>query len=1791
MAEDRYEKWRKEQLRREELANNANTGLQLSAPGGRIGKNKGLLINPVKAASVQSALESAQEKDPFVAWRLRQIQAEKNKDHNQRVQDLSTEWSQDQAAQEKVNGIGAAWNSYLEQVDQELSAMDWGSSRDEANRQRHTQGIESMRGQISDVRGILNKYKDILDWGAVNDMQKELDRMEANLEKVAGEYQSVYDYWGQYTEEPFEVPETEGYFSLPENANISQETFDTWKSRIRTEAEIQADINSVEQQRQALKKKAEDALTNPGGFFIWETMGNMHEAYQNLQDLENSPEMKALNEKHDLLMEELGYAEYFNSAAYLADTKNFDELDARVQELQGQRDYYKNLVDSRFGQDFWYEERVKLLQRLNDVNNDDNPENDISSDAMNALLQTYDQEADQWRQLYEMTDDQYKTWHDAAIMAKDLETIRNMSPEAKGAFETYIASQGLMGESDLIKLGYAEEDISRLRETWTRYQNNYYANKVKAFSEAFAKKDPVTATGLAFPVKLAGDIAGGLQAVSSYGQNLINGSAYHTLDPNAPGYLVGDAASAARGQVSQMIQGDENASGARKIVGKIGDTLYTGVNSLGDNVLRVVAFGEFSPLVAAAGSLGDTTQEASRKGASPNQAFLSGLANAATEYLTEKVSVDRLLSIKGTAGAKAIWESTWKSGLTEVSEEEASFLITLMADNAILGNKSDYNIRLQELIRQGMTKEQAEKQLYAELTLENIESSIVSFGVGAAMGGGTTVINSHNVSSAYAELYNSDPFKLVGKGMAAPEGSRARALAEEYQAIIDTGKSLTKTQIQQLMSANAEVARENTKLAIRDQLVAEGQTEQADPLAQILVKLLAGEKISDQEQAQINSSAAAKKIAWQIADGTFGQQATKAAEKPAAREKPAAAAEAEATEAAGEAEAKTPAPVKEPAAEASGAGYFAAAPKNIGDAFSENVQDQIERGMTGSKENVQPAAAPAEEPDRDAVSREIQRQLERTMGARVEAPSAPERDTAYTGVSGNRYTAEQAALMAQIPEDKLQWIGGFGGGTDIRELGLNGEQEAAWRNAGLVQDTGGRSMVSTKVLTDEKARRRAGGDGQGTGAGAFGEVPAAVQDDAKAPAGDPFAENVQSQIESTMGGDGITAEHREMAKRLAAAVGKEVVLYNNPTKRTENGYYKGGKIYVNVSGLDPMAQTVSHELTHSVENADAYKKLSKVVIDRLYKEGRDLAKLRRQKMDDYAAKGVTLTQEDATKEIVAEFVAKNLLTDLRSIQEVTQEHPSLARRILGALERLIARFRNASVQERAFLDRARNLYATALEQSAGQGKSTAQESATAQDAETSRYTDDMSQAEMLQVYREELDEAYARGELTEQEYDAAMDEYLQFLEAHDMGAVDRQYSYSGNGYDGYSMSNNARAAYESGEKPISKWTKVEILKAVREIDPEASKLLVGVRLDVLRKKLLSNTSWHHTSMHYNKTDFYSIDAGAVAELTAETVAQWQAEAAPKAKAAGKSYRGDINYIEWSGTRKHPKANKKTLTDVNIEERGSFYIVTDDAGNELIRKKIGSNGTSVTNHERLAAQRQADVEAEAERKRVSTPAANALYDEMRSKGREFSGSGNIYFSGRKPSHYDYDNGLENFFEPGEKRLSPNGKGGYLVETWNGTGWDKEPEDEVQYSLSQDSSLANQAIAANDRFGFVSKNVMTEAKKLREYVAGRLRNMKENGTAIPDDIAGSTAISNSAYDITEENTTICPRSLAAEAFTDAVSEYLGRPLSFEEQIYISQDLQGRSLAPECVYCYVATDRKGRYRDRCRYPRQIC
>lgn len=137
-------------------------------------------------------------------------------------------------------------------------------------------------------------------------------------------------------------------------------------------------------------------------------------------------------------------------------------------------------------------------------------------------------------------------------------------------------------------------------------------------------------------------------------------------------------------------------------------------------------------------------------------------------------------------------------------------------------------------------------------------------------------------------------------------------------------------------------------------------------------------------------------------------------------------------------------------------------------------------------------------------------------------------------------------------------------------------------------------------------------------------------------------------------------------------------------------------------------------------------------------------------------------------------------------------------------------------------------------------------------------------------------------------------------------------------------------------------------------------------------------------------------------------------------------------------------------------------------------------------------------------------------------------------------------------------------------------------DVKHSLRRNGELQQKAEKVNQKNGFVTEDVMAKAAEVRNAIADIMLDPElQESLGLPPDIEGNTFFADSSYGGSEENTTICPRSMGAEALLDAVSDLIGRPLTVDEQIVVSQEMQNRTANPECVYCYVATDRKA-YRE---------
>lgn len=117
------------------------------------------------------------------------------------------------------------------------------------------------------------------------------------------------------------------------------------------------------------------------------------------------------------------------------------------------------------------------------------------------------------------------------------------------------------------------------------------------------------------------------------------------------------------------------------------------------------------------------------------------------------------------------------------------------------------------------------------------------------------------------------------------------------------------------------------------------------------------------------------------------------------------------------------------------------------------------------------------------------------------------------------------------------------------------------------------------------------------------------------------------------------------------------------------------------------------------------------------------------------------------------------------------------------------------------------------------------------------------------------------------------EEYAQMVAKHGRDPTGRD---KPSGYVGYSMSVRAAEAYREGKLPISKIRKQHLSSAGIAISLKDFHRLV-------KSGDVRATEWHHTSKHYNRTDFFDLDSIAedCGDLTAELQALNQRETQAK----------------------------------------------------------------------------------------------------------------------------------------------------------------------------------------------------------------------------------------------------------------------------------------------------------------------
>lgn len=190
-------------------------------------------------------------------------------------------------------------------------------------------------------------------------------------------------------------------------------------------------------------------------------------------------------------------------------------------------------------------------------------------------------------------------------------------------------------------------------------------------------------------------------------------------------------------------------------------------------------------------------------GGSIENAFKTGIAAAAIEWITERFSIGNLKAFKekGVDSLKTALVNTAKSMGVEGSQEIAATLADSLADEIINGNLSQLNVTYNNYISQGMTKEEA-----SAATMSDYGNQLVQDFIGGALSGGifgsgvNAVSYAQNRSTGKTIYEKNNADELVRIGKLYGQDTQAYKLAQEVGEKQANGKQAN-AKVGQLRSA------------------------------------------------------------------------------------------------------------------------------------------------------------------------------------------------------------------------------------------------------------------------------------------------------------------------------------------------------------------------------------------------------------------------------------------------------------------------------------------------------------------------------------------------------------------------------------------------------------------------------------------------------------------------------------------------------------------------------------------------------------------------------------------------------------------------------------------------------------------------------------------------------------------------------------------------------------------------------------------------------------------------------
>ena len=458
---------------------------------------------------------------------------------------------------------------------------------------------------------------------------------------------------------------------------------------------------------------------------------------------------------------------------------------------------------------------------------------------------------------------------------------------------------GLYDQNTPLTLDYIDQiissvhtDIARSRAVLTA--NGYDWDKIQEYiqqerneekmqsrveeARQYASESPVAAS-----IQSAGlNLVSGLGYLGSIPQMLSNAFGgidnYKPIDVNSSYFAATQLTTAIRDQVAQDL--NENNPDFQFLTMDTGELYNVGMSML-DNVIQLAVGAGVGKAFGAAGVAAKNATEAvtlstmgmsaasseflnlTNQGAPASQAFKLATLSGAIEIATEKIGLDNLFKVGSSKTIGELFKNMASQAAAEGMEESISEVLNSAADYLIRGNDSEFMQAVEAKVASGMAPEEAYKSALKEVASAMIKSGIggALSGLGFGVGGTAVGVYSGNTNAAIgADIRQSGNVKSL------------QEIARDYSIALSENPSDS-----EIGSAYKAVKKNAPSIAVEQRLQELGDTSSA----KTATKAVQGKRLTrtQKTEAEINSAAEQVIQEWNRNDVSWSQKLRDAKEK------------------------------------------------------------------------------------------------------------------------------------------------------------------------------------------------------------------------------------------------------------------------------------------------------------------------------------------------------------------------------------------------------------------------------------------------------------------------------------------------------------------------------------------------------------------------------------------------------------------------------------------------------------------------------------------------------------------------------------------------------------------------------------------------------------------------------------------------------------------------------------------------------------------------------------------------